>query len=318
MKYNAPGIFTFIFISRSVQRRAALFAALLLAACASPDDAYVLWDSGGSSSISGAGGSGGTGGVGGTSTTGDDSAPEMEKPPRYMYAVSDVYLFRMDVTTLGPGVVAEKVGEFKIDPDRMIDIAISTDGTIYGVTWNSGDFPSKLWTIDKDTAAATFISELPGGANVGLTFMADGTLLGADKEGRLFRIDPPTGEATDIGTWGNGLGASGDIVGTSDGKLFGFADSGGSASEAINSLVEIDPVTGAAAEVGPTGFDNLWGAAVWCGTFYAFRSDGDLLEIDMKTGKGTMLASKILGAQSGFSGAGVPVTLPGTAGGICP
>jgi hypothetical protein len=315
MKPNAPCIL----ISRSVQRRAALFAALLLAACAQPDDADVVWDSGGSSSISGAGGgSGGTGGVGGTSPMGGDPNPEPEQPPRYLYAVSDVYLFRMDVTTLGPGVVAEKVGAFNIEPDRMIDIAISTDGTLYGVTWSSGDFPNKLWTIDKDTAAATFISEIPGGANVGLTFMADGTLLGADKGGRLFRIDPATGEATDIGAWGNGLGASGDIVGTSDGKLFGFADTGGSASEAINSLVEIDPVTGAAAEVGQTGFDNLWGAAVWCGTFYAFRSDGDLLEIDTTTGKATMLASKIPGTQSGFSGAGVPVSLPGTAGGICP
>jgi hypothetical protein len=235
-----------------------------------------------------------------------------------MYAASDVYLFRMDVTTLGPGVVAEKVGEFKIDPDRMIDIAVSADGHLFGVTWTSGDEPSKLWSIDKDTATPTFIAEIPGSANVGLTFMADGTLLGADKGGRLFSVDPDTGQTTDIGVWGGGLGASGDIVGTRDGKLYGFADAGGSASEAINSLVEIDPVTGAAAEVGPTGFDNLWGAAAWCGTLYAFRSDGDLLEIDVQTGKATMLASKIPGTQSGFSGAGVPVILSGTLGDICP
>ena len=305
-------------------RAAALFGALLVVACAVPDDEDVVWDSSGAGPVAsaGAGGSGGGGGGGsaggGSAGGGGDMIDADANPKRYVYAASDVFLFRMDVETLGPGVVVEKVGEFKIDPDRMIDIAVTADERIYGVTWSSGGSPSKLWGINKDTAKATLIAQIPGGANVGLTFGADGTLLGADKSGRTFRVDPATGEVTEIGVWGSGLGASGDIVGTADGKLYGFADVGGSASEAINSLVMIDPMTGAAEEVGLTGFDNLWGAGVWCGTFYAFRSDGDLLEIDVQTGKATMLASKIPGTQSGFSGAATPIFPAGMAGGICP
>jgi hypothetical protein len=318
MTRDAP---TFL-LSRSFQRSTALVGALLLAACAQPDDEQVLVDgpgSGGStgsvaSSSSGVGS--GAGGFGGGMGAGGEGGGGLQA--RYIYAHSDVELFRIDAATLGPNVVVEPVGKFNTDPDLMIDIAVTSDERIYGVTWHSDGGTSKLWEINKDTAAPTLIAEIPGLANVALTFDLKGTLLGADKGGRMFYVDPTNGATTDIGWWGNGFGASGDMVGVADGTLYGFADTGGSASEAINSLVKIDTVTGEATEVGLIGFDNLWGAAFWCGKVYAFRSDGDLLEIDVTTGKGTMLAAKIPVAQGGFAGAGVTPMAPfGTVGGVC-
>jgi hypothetical protein len=220
-----------------------------------------------------------------------------------------VYLFRIDVATLGPNVVVEKVGEFGVAPDRMIDIAVAQDGKIFGMSWSEGAAPNKLWAIDPETANPTYIAEVPGAANVALTFDVSGALLGADKGGRLFQIDPATAVTTEIGA-GNGFGSAGDLVGVANGTLYGFSDAGGSASEAVNSLVTIDPATGASTEVGLTGFANLWGAAFWCGKVYAFGSDGDIIEIDIKTGAGTLIASKIPAAKSGFYGAGVTPLSP--------
>jgi hypothetical protein len=279
-----------------------------------PGDELTSTTSGGGPGEGGAGGagqgSGGGGGSGGSGGGGEDVQKQ------YIYACSDIYLYRIDTDTLGPNVVVEKVGEFGAVPDRMIDIAVTPGGKVYTMSWNEGASPNKLWEINPDTAEPKFIAEVPGSGNVALTFDADEALVGADKGGRVFRIDLTTGDTTDIGEMG--FGSAGDIVGVSDGTLYGFTDSGGSSSEAINSLVTIDRTTGAATEVGLTGFANLWGAAFWCGKVYAFGADGDLLEIDVKTGKGTMLASKIPVAKSGFSGAGVtPMAPPGTASGFC-
>jgi hypothetical protein len=299
--------------------------ALSLAACAQAESDPLAWSgtgdepttttAGGGPGAGGAGGAGqGSGGSGGVGGGVGGGGGEVKK--QYIYACSDIYLYRIDTDTLGPNVVVEKVGEFGTVPDRMIDIAVTPGGKVYTMSWNEGAPPNKLWEVNPDTAEPKFIAEVPGSSNVALTFDANEKLIGADKGGQVFRIDITTGMTTNIGEMG--FGSAGDIVGVVDGTLYGFTDSGGSSSEAINSLVTIEKTTGVATEVGLTGFANLWGAAFWCGKVYAFGADGDLIEIDVKTGKGTMLAQKIPSAKSGFSGAGVtPMAPPGTVAGMC-
>jgi hypothetical protein len=303
----------------SLQKAARILLAFALAGCAEGESDFSAGsdedDPPGAPSASAASGGGGKGGAqGGTGGAGGSGGSAEHS---YIYASSDIYLYRIDTATLGPGVVVENVGTFGIVPDRMTDIAVSPSGVMYGITWHDGASPNKLWTIDANTAAPTYVADIQGSADVALTFTADGSLLGADKGGRMFRVDTTTGLSTDIGEWG-GLGASGDLVGSTDGALYGFADAGGSASEAVNTLVMVDEATGVASEIGSTGFANLWGAAFYCGTLYGFGADGDLLEIDVKTGQGTLLAGKIPSAKSGFSGAGASLSSPtGTVGGGC-
>jgi len=161
------------------------------------------------------------------------------------------------------------------------------------------------------------ISTIPGSTNVALTFDADGTLLGADKDGNYRRIEPKTGAVTPIGSWGPGYSASGDIVATMDGTLYALADAGGSASYDNDALVTLDPKTGKATEIGRTGFYAVWGAGFWCGRVYGFTEGGQVVEIDVKTGQGKQVGKAAPGIQ--FNGAGVTPRAPlgGTVGGSC-
>src|SRR5262245_29836790 len=80
-----------------------------------------------------------------------------------------------------------------------------------------------------------------------------GTLLGNDFiSGVLYDVDTSTGAATN--PRGGGIGHVAGIAFRSDGTLFGLTAFGGSPA---NSLVTIDPTTGASTLVGPTGLTGI-------------------------------------------------------------
>ena len=77
-------------------------------------------------------------------------------------------------------------------------------------------------------------------------------------------------------------------------------------------LAEIDPKTGAIrAIIGDTGQKNFYGLGQWAGTAYGFNDIGNIVEINLATGAGTvrMTAATDAGALTWF-GAGVTTVAP--------
>ncbi|MGC4121163.1 MAG: MopE-related protein [Myxococcales bacterium] len=177
------------------------------------------------------------------------------------------------------------VGSFGITD--MTDLAVTPDGTLYGVSF------SALYRIDKTTGTATYVAPLTGSSNNGLTFLTDGTLLASDSAGSVKRINPNNGTVTDLGTFGNGLSSSGDLVAV-QGVMYGISSTGPGGSDATsdNVLLRVDTTTGVATPVGAIGYGNVWGLAYVNGRVIAFSSGGQLIEVDPQTGKGTLLSTK--------------------------
>lgn len=188
-----------------------------------------------------------------------------------------------------------EVGSFNAD-SNMIDMAVTPDGEIYAVSFES------VFQINQETAAATFRADITYG-NVGMTFLPDGTLLAADDAGGVRIIDPVTGAVTEIGAFGNGYALSGDLVAVADGTMYGIADEGPSGTEATNNLLlRVNTSTGAATAIGPIGYAGVYGVAVANDHVYAFTDDGEIIEINPTTGAGTQVASY---PDKSFWGAGV-------------
>jgi outer membrane protein assembly factor BamB len=198
-------------------------------------------------------------------------------PGGKMYAHSKTQLFAIDPATLK----LTPIGSFGSGNPDINDLAVTPDGKIFACSVND------LWQVDRQTAALTHVTKVQGTANVALTFEVAGTLLASDKSGMLRRIDPKTGAVQEIGPYGNGMSASGDMVAIKDGTLFGVND--GDGADQPNQLITIDPKTGKATIVGSIGYHHVWGLAYWRGTVYGLTRDGQLLGIDPKTGKGTLI-----------------------------
>jgi hypothetical protein len=208
----------------------------------------------------------------------DGLPPALQK----MYAHSQQQLFAIDPDTLA----LSPVGSFFPNAPDINDLAVTPGGEIYGISIND------LYLVDATTAEISHVTSVQGTANVALTFEVGGTLLASDKLGALRRIDPKTGQVTEIGSYGTDLGESGDLVAIKDGTLFGVNDVGPNGSaKSNNDLLTIDPSTGAATVVGPIGFDRVWGLAYWKGVVYGLTRDGELLSIDPATGAGTLVSS---------------------------
>lgn len=198
-------------------------------------------------------------------------------PGGQMYAHSSTELFAIDPATLK----LTSIGSFGSGSPAINDLAVTPDGQIYGVSVND------LYRVDRKTAALTHVTKIQGTANVALTFEAGGTLLASDKGGMLRRIDPKTGQVTDVGHFGTGMSSSGDLVAIKDGTLYGVND--GDGADKPNQLITVNPASGKAAIVGSIGYHHVWGLAYWRGTVYGLTRDGQLLGINPKTGKGTLI-----------------------------
>jgi hypothetical protein len=137
-----------------------------------------------------------------------------------------------------------------------------------------------------------------------MTFLPDGTLLAADKEGGVRRIDPSSGLVTELGAYGDGYGTAGDLVAVTDGTMYAIADDGPDGDEwDDNVLLAIDAATGAyQTAIGRLGFGGVFGVAYTGGRIYAFTREGGVIEVDRATGAGTLVRSH---PDVDFYGAGV-------------
>lgn len=195
------------------------------------------------------------------------------------------------------------IGTFGLPVDEDItDLAVTPDQTLYGIS------DTRLYTLDPDTGAATYVADVPGLTNVGMTFLRTGELLATDDGGGVRRINPATGEVTELDGYGGGYTTAGDLVAVGDGTMFTICDGGPECTWESNCLVTVDPVTGAAiARIGAIGFSQVFGAAYANGHVYAFTNAGQLIEVDRTTGAGTLVR-----AYDGISfwGAGVTPLVP--------
>ena len=176
------------------------------------------------------------------------------------------------------------------DQPTITDIALRSDGQLFGVSF------STLYVIDKVTAMATPIGSGTGenGLNA-LTFSSGGDLYsataGGARAGHLLGINPSTGVATDIGTYGSTLRSSGDLsfVGST---VYATVDKRFHLEE-DDLLVRVDTGSGKATRVSRNdlGFNRVYGLFTTEGQLFgltyqlaACSPNGAFIRIDLSMG----------------------------------
>lgn len=231
-----------------------------------------------------------------------------------VYAHSGQTLYRMNSATLA----TETIGMMSLGTQSLTDLAIDKNDNMVGVTLD------KLYTIDPTTGTATFVKDLSQDVDnaTSLSFVPSDLddpgsvdiLVTANSFGEVFQIDPATGNATMLGNYGTvaagQVRSSGDLFGVHGVGIFATVDIGDNGGNDF--LARIDPVTWNATPIGSgTGFDRIFGVGYWGGKIYGFvdvmsSSSGQMIEIDMVTGAGTLLSSSTIR----WFGAGVATDAP--------
>ncbi len=201
-----------------------------------------------------------------------------------VYAHTPTQLYRIDPDSYQ----LTMIGTFSFGNDTMTDIAIDKNGLMIGVSF------TKVYRVDPTTAATTLLSSGLTGEFNGLSFVpadqvgttGDDVLVGTrNADGKVFRIDPMTGTATQIGDM-NGYSSSGDLVAVDGFGTMLTADNGLSNDR----LVRLAPGTFAATVIGTDiGVAEIWGVAFWKNKIFGFTNGGKFLTIDPVTGVGTII-----------------------------
>src|SRR5262245_12517052 len=132
-----------------------------------------------------------------------------------VYAHSATELFAIDPDTL----VITRVGMFTfggvVEGDSITDIALDKNGDMVGISYET------LYKIDRKTAACTRLATIGQQFN-GLSYVAEDQidqqgageeiLVAANVGGEVYQLDPKTGAAKLLGSYGDGLQSSGDLV----------------------------------------------------------------------------------------------------------
>jgi hypothetical protein len=226
-------------------------------------------------------------------------------PSASVYAHTADTLYRIDPDTFA----VTKVGAFgwpsSIGVDSMTDIAIDKNGMMIGISY------SRVYRVDPATAATTLLSDKLGGSFNGLSFVpaaqigatGDDVLVASrNSDGLIFRIDPMTGKATQIGDMGHGYTSSGDIV-----SVVGLGTVATVNGPSSDILVELAPITFDATPIGTaTGHSQLWGVGFWKNKVFGFSDDGSFVLIDDQTG----VASPVSSSTEQWWGAAVTTVAP--------
>lgn len=231
-------------------------------------------------------GSSGTTGTTGT-TGGYDAGAICQSQACVVYAESAHTLYQVDPNP--PNTIAP-LCDFGGDiyPDAGVnDIAVKTNGALYGITKND------VYAINPATCVGSYVATLAAGHGDYncLSFTGQDTLLAADGQGQVVTIDINTGAVADAGRFGTNLGCSGDLVSLSNGTVYATAkvlNDGG-----VNDLlVTLDPSRGYFATPVSTntlGYKGIFGLGYWAGTLYGFDKNGHTLAIDPVQGTSTVL-----------------------------
>ena len=222
-----------------------------------------------------------------TQTDADDTPPPDAAVMTFVYAHTSSQLYRVDPDTLG----VQLVGAFTFGgggSDQITDLAIDKTGLMIGISFTS------VYRIDPSTAACTRLSQDLTGTFNGLSFVpaseigqtgADILVATRNSNGVVSRVDPMTGQTSQIGNMGS-FSSSGDLVSIAGFGTVQTADNGTSPDR----LVRLAPSTFAATAIGNTiGFGDIWGIAYWKNKIFGFTEAGEFITIDPSTGAGTLV-----------------------------
>ncbi|MEZ4365539.1 MAG: hypothetical protein R2939_04525 [Kofleriaceae bacterium] len=205
-----------------------------------------------------------------------------------VYAHGNGNLYRIDTQTFQPQLIGPITG--LMGGESLTDIAIDKNDLAIGITL------SRLYTIDLDTGAATLLNgDLAVDGFTSLSFVpldlddldSDERLVAVSDQGEVYQLNPATGAATLLGSYGSigeaTIRSSGDIVAISGIGIYATVTIGDNLA-APDYLAEIDPVTWAADTLGSgTGYDRIFGLGFWAGKFFGFvdtNPGGKLIELD--------------------------------------
>jgi len=229
-----------------------------------------------------------------------------------VYAHNGGTLYKVDTTTFAATAVGPMTA---LGTQSLTDLAIDKNDKMVGITLN------KLYAIDETTAAATLVKDLSASATgfTSLSYVptdlndsnsAD-ILVSANDQGDVYQIDPTSGNATKLGSYGTVAAgkvvSSGDLIGVRGLGIYATVDIGTAGVTTDDYLAKIDPVTWKATPLGTgTGFNQIFGLGFWAGKIYGFTKAGDIIQIDANTGVGT----KLNGGAVQWFGAGVSTSAP--------
>lgn len=237
----------------------------------------------------------------------DASTPDgFELGKTRVYAHTADTLFEVDPDSFAITPIADFVWPDNTDITNMTDIALDEDGNMIGVT------KTTVYAVDPQTAICTPLATFPTEEVhfVGLSFVVDTSatdeteyLMGLDKDGAVYQIDPTTGATTQRGSLGSGLKAGGDVVSV---KGFGTVATVTPPDDDTDWLAQLDPGSGKATLIGDTGIKQVFGVGYWKGQVYGFATGGEFLLIDVTTGHSTIKET----SNNAWWGAGVTTEAP--------
>jgi hypothetical protein len=162
---------------------------------------------------------------------------------------------------------------------QLTDIAFIGD-ELYGVTF------SNLISIDINTGIGTPIGNI-GVGGVNALEGSENILYAGTTGGAFLTIDPGTGEGNVIDQFGLGATSSGDLVFDGNNEfLYGSLSVPGSSTD---ELVTINPDSGFTEFIGETGFNAVYGLALFRNQLLGLTYGGEFIIIDQETGVGTLI-----------------------------
>ncbi|MEW4923524.1 hypothetical protein [Algibacter sp. 2305UL17-15] len=173
---------------------------------------------------------------------------------------------------------------------QLSDIAFLSNN-LYGVTLSSN-----LISIDLDTGQGTLVGNI-GVSKVNALEGGSNILYAATNNGKFLSIDPLTAKGTIIGTFESGAVSSGDLVFDVNNEfLYGSLIVPGYSTDRI---AIINPNTGETSFIGETGFNDVWGLALFRNQLLGLTIDGEFIIINPTTGKGTFIENTEAFSASG-------------------
>ena len=220
-------------------------------------------------------------------TDADNTPPSDAAVMTFVYAHTSSQLYKVDPDTLAVMLI----GNFTFaggGSDQITDLAIDKTGLMIGISFTS------VYRIDPSNAACTRLSQDLTGTFNGLSFVPatevgqtgpDVLVATRNSNGVVSRIDPMTGQTTQVGNMGN-FASSGDLVSIAGFGTVQTADNGVSADR----LVRLASNSFAATPIGNTiGYADIWGIAYWKDKIFGFTEAGQFITIDPQTGVGTLV-----------------------------
>lgn len=246
-----------------------------------------------------------------------DSGPNLSNVLVYAHSSDTLFTFSpRDVEVVEVGRFRTADGE---DAPNMLDLAVNSEEVIYTTSSDT------LFSVDPETAVVTAVGTFGGLAGrerlFALTFLAEGelggsageVLIGATNEGAYYRIDPATAEAELLGNYPDEWQSSGDLVSVEGLGTYATLKRPDFPSDVLARILFSSDGSSIVTVVGPVRNDaedytQLFGLGFWGEKLYGFSNSGQLIEIDLTTGRGTTVSGDTGTDQ--FWGAGVTTRAP--------